>query len=55
MEKMLINYQCKKHVNKIENRVTFNIKNEYSFELLTPETVKLLASTQNKITKDKNG
>ena len=26
------------YVNKIENRVTFDIKNEYSFELLTPET-----------------
>ena len=43
------------YVNKIENRVTFKIKNRYSLELLTPETMKLLGSTKNKITKDKNG
>ena len=33
-------------VNKIENRVTFKIKNDYSLELLTPETIKLLGSTK---------
>ena len=43
------------YVNKIENRVIFKIKNGYSFELLTSETMKLLGSTKNKITKDKNG
>ena len=43
------------YANKIENRVTFKIKNGYSLELLTPETMKLLGSTKNKITKDKNG
>ena len=43
------------YVNKIENRVIFKIKNGYSLELLTPETIKLLGSTKNKITKDKNG
>ena len=42
------------YVNKIENRVTFKIKNGYSLELLTLETMKLLGSTENKITKDKN-
>ena len=42
------------YVNKIENRVTFRIKDGYSFELLTSETLKLLGSTE-KITKDKNG
>ena len=41
------------YVNKIENRVTFKIKNGYTLELLTPETMKLLGSTENKITKDK--
>ena len=30
------------------------MKNGYSVELLTPETMKLLVSTENKITKDKN-
>ena len=43
------------YVNKIENRVTFKIKNGYSLELLTPETMKLLGSTEDKITKEKNG
>ena len=42
-------------VNKTENRVTFKIKNGYSLELLTSETMKLFGSTENKITKDKNG
>ena len=40
------------YVNKIGNRVTFKIKNGYS---LMSETMKLLGSTENKITKDKNG
>ena len=43
------------YVNKIENRITFKIKDGYSLELLTPETMKLIGSTENKITKDKNG
>ena len=42
------------YVNKIENRITFKIKNGYSLELLTKETMKLLGSTESKITKDKN-
>ena len=43
------------YVNKIENRITFKIKDGYSLELLTKETMKLLGNTENKITKDKNG
>ena len=43
------------YVNKIENRITFKIKSGYSLELLTKETMKLLGSTKNKVTKDKNG
>ena len=35
------------YVNKIENSITFKIKNGYSLELLTPETMKLLGSTEN--------
>ena len=42
------------YVNKIENRITIKIKNGYYLELLTPETMKLLGSAENKITKDKN-
>ena len=41
-------------MNKIEKRITFKIKTGYNLELLTPETMKLLGSTKNKITKDKN-
>ena len=43
------------NVNKTENTVTFKIKNGYSLEILTPETMKLLGSTKDKIIKDKNG
>ena len=43
------------YVNKIENIIMFKIKNGYYLELLTPETMKLLGSTNSKITKDKNG
>ena len=42
------------YVNKIEYRDTFKIENRYSLELLTSETMKLLGSTKNKTTKDKN-
>ena len=54
-EENIDNPSVKIYVNKIENRITFRIKNGYSLELLTPETMKLLGSTENKITKDKNG
>ena len=43
------------YVNKTENRITFKIKTACYLELLTPETIKLLGSTENKITKEKNG
>ena len=43
------------YVNKIENRITFKIKSKYYLELLTPETMKLLGSTETKIIKHKNG
>ena len=43
------------YVNRIENRITFKIKNGYYLELLTSETMELLGSTESKITKDKNG
>ena len=42
-------------MNKIENRITFKIKDWYTLELLTPGTMKLLGSTKRKISKDKNG
>ena len=42
------------YVNKIENRIIFKIKTGYCLELFTPETMKLLGSTENKISKNKN-
>ena len=42
------------YVNKIENRITFEIKTGYYLELLTSEIMILLGSTENKTTKDKN-
>ena len=42
-------------VNKIENKIAFKIKTEYYVEPLIPKTMKLLGSTENEITKDKNG
>ena len=49
------NPSAKIYVNKIENRITFKVKNGCSLGLLTPETVKSLGRTENKITKDKDG
>ena len=43
------------YVNKLKNRIMFKIKTGCYLELLTPETMKLLGSTENKINKDKNG
>ena len=48
------NPSIKIYENKMENRITIKIKNGYSLELLTSETIKLLGRSQNKITKDKN-
>ena len=38
----------------MKNRIAFKIKTGYYLDLLTPETIKLLGSTKNKI-KDENG
>ena len=43
------------YVNKTENRLSFNIKAGCYLEFLTPETMKLLGSTKNNITKYENG
>ena len=51
-------YILKKHSESVDNPLiimTFKIKSGYYLELLTPETMKLLGSTESKITKDKNG
>ena len=54
MVEKIENLSIRIYVNKSENRITFKIKRGYYIELLTPETMKLLGSTENKITKDKN-
>ena len=43
------------YVNEIKNRIAFRIKTRYYLELLIPERMKLLGSTENKITKDNKG
>ena len=43
------------YINRIGNRIILKIKNGYYLELLTLETMKLLGSTESKITKDKDG
>ena len=43
------------YVNKIANRITFEKKTGYYLEILTPETIKLLRSTRNKIANNENG
>ena len=48
------NLSVRIYVNKIESRIKFKLKTGNYFELLTPETMKLLGSTEKKITKDKN-
>ena len=48
------NLSVRIYVNKTENRITFKVKTGYYFGLLTPATMKLLGSTENKIIKDKN-
>ena len=41
------------YTNEIENRIPFKIKSRCYLEFLTPEKMKLLRSTEIKITKDK--
>ena len=42
------------YLNKIEHRITFIIKRGYYLKLLIPETIKLLGSAKDNITKDEN-
>ena len=48
------NPSIKIYIYKIENSITFKIKIGYYLELLSPEAMKLLGSTENKINKNKN-
>ena len=51
----VVNPSIRIYENKVKNRIIFKIKNGYYLELLTPEAMKLLGSTESKISKDKNG
>ena len=42
-------------INKIEKRITFKIKRSFCLEPSPSETMKLLGSTKNNITKNRNG
>ena len=49
------NSSVKIYVNKKGNKITFKIKTGFCCDLLIPETMQLHGSTENKVTKDKNG
>ena len=53
-ETLTDNPSIKIYSNKIKNRIVFRIKTGYKLELLTPETMKLLGSTNKVVDKDKN-
>ena len=54
-EAMTDNPLIKRYINKIESRITFKISTGFYLELLTPEAIKVLGSTKNKITKSRIG
>ena len=49
------NPSIRKYVNKIENRITFEIKRRCYLEILTREKMILLGGAESKITNNKNG
>ena len=42
-------------MSRTKNRIVFKITTGYKLEILTPETMKLLGSTNEDVDKDKNG
>ena len=48
------NPAIKIYVNKTAKKIIFKIRAAYFLKILLPETMKLLLSTENKTTKDKN-
>ena len=53
-ETLTDNLSIKVYSNKIKNRIVFKIKTGYKLEFLTPETMKLLGSTNKDVDADKN-
>ena len=54
-EKFVDNPPIKIYINKVKNRIEFEIKTGYHLEHWMPETMSLLGSTETIIMKDKNG
>ena len=54
-EKLTGNPPIRIYVNKMENRITFRTKTGYYLQISTPKAMKLLGSTESKITKCENG
>ena len=52
---MTENLPAQIHPNKIKNKIVFKIKTGYKLELFTPETMRLLGSTNKGVDKDKDG
>ena len=52
---MADNHPIKIYTNKIENRITLEIKKGYYLQFLMPDTINVLGSTKNKINKDEIG
>ena len=53
-ETLTENPQNQIYPNKFKNKIVFKIKTGYKLELLTPETIRLLGSTEKIVDKDKN-
>ena len=48
----MINSPIRIYVNKVENTIAFKTNDGYYLQTLTPETMKLLATTKNNMSKD---
>ena len=51
LETLTGNPPLKIYINRMDDRMKFNIKIRYSFEFLTPKTIKLVDTSENKIMK----
>ena len=54
-ENIADNPPVKIYTNKIKKRIVSKIKTGYKFELLSPETMRLLGNTKKDVDQDKDG
>ena len=54
-EKLTTNHPIQIHINRINNRLAFKMKNRYKLELQISETMKLLDNTKKLIVNKKYG